>query len=73
MHGSRNIFQWGPGPTARKQSGQIFFFSQLILQFTEGVQWFITEKTTLFQGFRGIQHFPGGGGGVQLFAAGSKC
>ena len=33
------FFRGGPRPTARKQSGQGFvFFSQLILQFTEGAQ-----------------------------------
>ena len=41
-----------------------FFAPQLILQFIEGVQWFITEKTILFQGFRGVQ------GGVQLYSRG---
>ena len=30
----------GRGPTARKQSGQCFFSHQLILQFTEWIQWF---------------------------------
>ena len=30
----------GRGLTARKQSGQRFFGPQLILQFTEGIQWF---------------------------------
>ena len=31
---------WGRGSTARKQSGQCFFSQQLILQFTEWIQWF---------------------------------
>ena len=30
----------GRGPTARKQSGQCFFSHQLILQFTEWIQWY---------------------------------
>ena len=30
----------GRGPTSRKQSGQCFFSHQLILQFTEWIQWF---------------------------------
>ena len=66
---------WGPGPTVRKQSEQRLFSPQLILQFTEGSNGFITEKTILFQGFRGdptfsrgVQLFStgGGGGGVQM-------
>ena len=47
------------GPTARKQSGQysMFFFShQLILQFTEWIQWFY------YRGEEGVQLLPGGGG-----------
>ena len=42
----------GPGPTARKQPGRrLFFFisPQLILKFTEGVQWFYY-----------IENYPGG-------------
>ena len=31
-----------------------------------GSNGFITEKTVLFQGSIGVQHFPGGGGGVQM-------
>ena len=74
IRGSRIFFQGGPGPMARKQSGQRF--PQLILHFTEEVQcFFITEKTIL----EGV-HISrgGGGGGVQLFpgrggGGGSKC
>ena len=46
------------GPTARKQSGQCFFSHQLILQFTEWIQWFY------YRGEEGVQLLPGGGGGV---------
>ena len=42
-----------------------FFSPRLILQLTEGSNGFITEKTILFQGFRGVQLFPGAG--VQMF------
>ena len=42
----------GRGPTARKQSGR----HQLILQFTEWVQWFY------YRGEEGVQLLPGGGG-----------
>ena len=77
MHGSRIFFQEGSwGPTARKQSGQCFFFSpQLILQFTEGVQWFyyrenytfprIQRGSNIFQG-KGFSFFQGGGRGFQM-------
>ena len=47
-----------------------FFSTQLIVQFTEGSNGFITEKTILFQGSRGVQHFPGGGLTVLLFPGG---
>ena len=50
MRGSRNFCQGGGGggggggdgrgPSARKRSGQCFFSHQLILQFTEWIQWF---------------------------------
>ena len=56
---------------ARKQSGCCCFFSpQLILQFTEGVQWFYYRENYTFlriqRGsniFQEVQLFPGGGGG----------
>ena len=46
----------GRGPTTRKQSGQCFFSHQLILQFTEWIQWFY------YRGEEGVQLLPGGGG-----------
>ena len=46
----------GRGPTARKQSGQCFFSHQLILQFTEWIQWIY------YRGEEGVQLLPGGGG-----------
>ena len=51
----------GRGPTARKQSGQCFFSLQLILQFTEWIQWFYNrgeEGVQLFLGGRGVQRNP---------------
>ena len=45
----------GRGPTARKQSRQCFFSHQLILQFTEWIQWFY------YRGEEGVQLLPGGG------------
>ena len=39
----------GPGPTAKKQSGHVFFFNNL----QRGSNGFITEKAILFQGSRG--------------------
>ena len=52
----------------------VLFSPQLILPFTEGVQWFYAEKTILilYQGFRGGPLFSRGGG-VKLFPGGSKC
>ena len=64
------------GVQARWQENSMdnVFFPQLILQFTEGVQcFFITEKTILFQGFRGGSHFPGGGGATFSREGVSKC
>ena len=36
MHGSRNFRQGGPGQSAKKKLQQRFFFSQLILQKSNG-------------------------------------
>ena len=47
----------GRGPTARKRSGQCFFSHQLILQFTEWIQWFYYRGEE-----KGVQLLPGGGG-----------
>ena len=61
----------GPSPTAWKHLDNVlllFFSLQLILQFTEGVHCFFTEKTILFHWSRGVQHFPGGG--VNFFQGG---
>ena len=61
----------GGSLTARKQPGQHFFsFSpQLILQFTEGVQWFYYRENYTFQWIEGSNFSSGGGGG----GPGSKC
>ena len=82
MHRSRFFsWGWGGGVQARWPENSLdnlfFYFSpQLILQFTEGAQWFygfITEKTVLFQGSRVGPTFSRGGessffqgGGVQI-------
>ena len=59
------------GPTARKQSGQCFFSHQLILQFTDGSNGFITEGRRGSNFFQGVGvpiethitcDFPEGGG-----------
>ena len=59
----------GPSLTAGKQSGQrfcVFFFffysPELILQLTEGVQWFLQRKLCFSKDPEEIQNFPGGGG-----------
>ena len=47
----------------------LFSFSpQIILQFTEGVQWFYYRENYTFQRIEGVKLFRGGGGGP-----GSKC
>ena len=67
MRGSRNFGQGGGGgggwrsrPDGQKTVWTMFFFShQLILQFTEWIQWFYGFIT---EGRRGVQLLPGGGG-----------
>ena len=70
MRGSRILFQGGgdPGPIARNQSAPFFvFFSlQLILQFTEGIQWFYNRENYTFEGSRGVPAFSGVGGGPKM-------
>ena len=73
MRGIRNFIQGGggvggPGPTAGKHSGQRFFFvlffysPELILQLTEGVQWFYYRENYTFQRIqRGSRIFQGEG------------
>ena len=59
MRGSRNFFQGGGGGgfQARRPENSldnIFIFSpQLILQFTEGIQWFYNRGNYIFEGSRG--------------------
>ena len=70
MRGSRNKFQ-GEGVQAWRPDNSLdhFFFSpQLVLQLTEGVQWFYYRENILFQGSRVGPTFSGGG--VQLFRGG---
>ena len=68
MGESRNFCQGGggggPGQTARKQPVErIFFTPQLILQLTEGVQWFYYRDNYTFPRIqRGSNLFQGGGG-----------
>ena len=51
-------------PMTRKQSGPFFVSPQLILQFTEGVQWFNYRVGYTFPRIkRGSNIFHGGGGG----------
>ena len=68
MRGIRNFIQGGgPGPTAGKQSGQrflggFFYSPELILQLTEGVQWFYYRENYTFQRIqRGSRIFQGEG------------
>ena len=73
MRGSRIIFQGGGGgggggvQARRPENSLDFFFSffspQLILQFSEAIQWFYNRENYTFEGSRGGPTFPGGGGG----------
>ena len=69
MRGSRIFIQGGSRPDGQKTVWTTFFlllnlFYSLLQRGSNG---FITEKTVLFQGSIGVQHFPGGGGwGVQM-------
>ena len=49
--------------TVRTTFCGVFFSPQLILQFTEGVQWFYYRQLYFSKDPEGVQHFPGGGGG----------
>ena len=52
----------------------LFFNPELILQFTEGVQWFYDIKNLYFpKDPEGVQYFFQGGGGLQFFPGGFKC
>ena len=66
MRGSRNFCHGGPGPTARKQFGQRFFSPQLILQSTEGIQWFYYRGGPTLPRGGGPTSTMGGGRGVQM-------
>ena len=55
VHARIQEFLSGGGGGSRKQSGQCFFSHQLILQFTEWIQWFY------YRGEEGVQLLPGGG------------
>ena len=72
------FFRGGVQTDVARQPGQRFFvlfffcFSlQLILQPTEGVQWFYYRENYTFQGSRGRPTFSRGGG--PTFSTGSKC
>ena len=63
MRGSRNFVQGGGGSRSiwQKSSDNLF----LVFSLFYSRKWLISKKTIIFQGSRGVQHFPGGG--VQLF------
>ena len=56
----------------------VFYQSSTIYSSIVVNQWFISKETLIFLGFRGVQHFPRGEGGsnifkgVQLLPGGSK-
>ena len=71
MPRSTGIFVRGPRPDCQKTALITFFVVvflvlNLFYSFTEGFQWLFQRKL-LFQGLRGVQHFPGA---VQLFQGG---
>ena len=57
----------GPGQSDKKSSDVcfffFFFFFFLSSAYSSEVKWLISKKTIIFQGSRGVQLFPGGGGG----------
>ena len=54
----------GPGQSDKKSSGNVFFFFFFLSSaYSSEVKWLISKKTIIFQGSRGVQLFPGGGGG----------
>ena len=68
MRGSRNFRQGGGGGggvqvNLTKKALAAFFFSFFFLVLSTEVKWLNSKKTIIFQGSRGVQHFPGGGGG----------
>ena len=70
MRGSRNICQgWGVQVNLTKKSSDNVFFFLSSAHFTE-VKWSISKKSIIFQGFRGVQHFPGGS---NFFQGGFNC
>ena len=74
MRGSRNFCQGGGGGVqvslTIKALTAFFFSPQLILQQSNGQ---FQRYLSFFKIPEGVQHFPGGGGGVQLFPGGSNC
>ena len=68
-HAATTFYQLQRGFGGRRQHARIqeflpvLFSPQLILQFTEGSNGFIAEKTILilYKGSRGVHYFPGGG------------
>ena len=75
MRGSRNFRQvgggggGGQGQSDKKSSDNVFFFFFFFLSsaYSTEVKWLISKKTIIFRGSRGVQLFPGGGGGSNCF------
>ena len=65
MRGSRNFRQGGGGGPGQSDKKALTTFF-LVLSLFYSRKWLMSKKTIIFQGSRGGQHFPGGGG-VQLF------
>ena len=67
MRGSRNFRQGGPGQSDKKSSDGFLGLFSHILQKSNGQ---FQRNLSFFKVPEGVQHFPGGGGGVQLFPGG---
>ena len=61
---------WGSRPDGQKTVWTSFFNPQLILQFTEGIQWFYNRENYTFEGSKGGPTFSRGGGGGPTFSTG---
>ena len=59
MHGSRIFLPGGVQPRLPGNSSDVVIFVLVLnfYSFTVVYQWFISKKTIIFQGFRGVQLF----------------
>ena len=75
LRGFRNFFQGGPGPTFRKQSGQLFFLvlsqfyslQRMSNGFLQRKLYFSKDPEGGPTFFRGFNFFPGGGPNANFY------